>query len=471
MVRQQNDKSRLSFLFLALVILIGSIGASRIATARQLETARLRVAHLAPFAMDPADTAVTVTLNGEEALTDFRYGESTAYIELEAGDYEVEIYPDGATEPAISAMVQLDAGKDYSAIAYGDGVNQSLGLLAIEDDNTAPTHGNFHLRLGHLAPFAAGAATADVRLEDGTVVANDVDFTDVTAFLPLPAGTYDLKITTPDGATTLINPLPATFNAGDLVTAFATGEGTNQDLGVFAWPVDVEGFFLPLGEPMSYLRVAHLAPFAEGSGTSVTVRLNGADALTDFVYGESTEYIELEPGEYLVEVLPGGGPTIAISATVDLEAYQYYSAAAIGDGVNQPLALLPLVDDNTAPADGKFHLRLGHLAPFAAGAATADIRLEDGTVIVDDVDFSDVTAYIPLDAGTYDLKITTPDGATTLINPLPVTFNEGDLVTAFATGEGMNQDLGVFAWPVDVEGFFLPLGDTEYIIYMPVIRR
>ena len=104
------------------------------------------------------------------------------------------------------------------------------------------------------------------------------------------------------------------------------------------------------------------------------------------------------------------------------------------------------------------------------GAATADIRLQDGTIVVDDVDFSDVTAFIPLDAGTYDLKITTPDGATTLIDPLPVTFAEGDIVTAFATGEGVNQALGVFAWPVDVEGFFLPLFE-EYELFLPVIFK
>lgn len=87
--------------------------------------------------------------------------------------------------------------------------------------------------------------------------------------------------------------------------------------------------------------------------------------------------------------------------------------------------------DNTAPAAGKFHLRLGHLAPFAAGAATADIRLQDGTLIAGDVDFGDVGAYIPLDAGTYDLKITTPGGDTTLIDPQAATFAEGDIVTAF----------------------------------------
>jgi hypothetical protein len=225
---------------------------------------------------------------------------------------------------------------------------------------------------------------------------------------------------------------------------------------------------MTVAEP-AYLQVAHLAPFA--ADASVTVLVNGAPALIDFNYGDSTGYLELPAGEYDIDIVPTGAMDPAISATVELMGNTYYSAIAYGDGVNQALGLMLLVDDNTAPAAGKFHLRLGHLAPFAAGPATADIRLQDGTLVVGNVDFGDVTGYIELDAGTYDLKITTPGGGTTLIDPLPVTFGEGDIITAFATGEGSNQPLGVFAWPPDTEGFFLPLAPTVFKLYLPIIFR
>jgi len=205
----------------------------------------------------------------------------------------------------------------------------------------------------------------------------------------------------------------------------------------------------------SFLQVAHLAPFAEDA--SVTITLNGAPALTDFNYGDSTEYIELPAGDYDVAVIPTGAMDPAIEATVTLEGDTYYTVIAVGDGVNQDLGLILLEDDLTEPEAGKFHLRLGHLAPFAAGPATADIRLQDGTPVLLDVDFGDVTGFIPLDAGSYDLKITTPGGDVTLIDPLPVDFAEGMIISAFATGEGVNQDLGVFALPAGDLGFFLPL--------------
>ena len=221
------------------------VTATDTATVTVPDSAFVRVAHLAPFAMDPG-TAVTITLNGVPALTNFAYGDSTPYSQVAAGNVFVEVFPEGSATAAISDTLALTLGTYYTVVALGDGANQALDLLALEDNNTAPAAGEFHLRLGHLAPFAAGLATADIRLQDGTPVITDVNFSDVTGYLPLPAGTYDLKITTPGGGTTLIDPAPVDFAEGAIVTAFATGEGSNQDLGVFAYPVDVEGFFLRL---------------------------------------------------------------------------------------------------------------------------------------------------------------------------------------------------------------------------------
>jgi subtilisin family serine protease len=219
--------------------------------------------------------------------------------------------------------------------------------------------------------------------------------------------------------------------------------------------------------PATYLQVAHLAPFAEDA--SVTIELNGEPVLIDFTFGDSTEYIALPSGDYNVAVFPTGSSVAAIEATVTLLADTYYTAIAVGDGDNQELDLILLEDDLAAPAAGKFHLRLGHLAPFATGTATADIRLQDGTPVLLNVDFTEVTIFTPFDAGTIDLKITTPGGATTLIDPLPVTFSAGEIISVLASGDGFNQDLGVYALPAGEVGSFLPLyvEPEEIFLYLP----
>jgi uncharacterized repeat protein (TIGR01451 family) len=274
----------------------------------------------------------------------------------------------------------------------------------------------------------------------------DSEFGDILtgfSYSLVPGASVFLTQTATITATTVNTATWTAYNAGpsDLVTATDTATVTVPD--------------------SAFVRVAHLAPFAMDPGTAVTITLNGVPALTNFAYGDSTPYIQVAAGNVFVEVFPEGSATAAISDTLALTLGTYYTVVALGDGANHDLDLLALEDDNTAPAAGEFHLRLGHLAPFAAGLATADIRLQDGTPVITDVNFSDVTGYLPLPAGTYDLKITTPGGGTTLIDPAPVDFAEGAIVTAFATGEGSNQDLGVFAYPVDVEGFFLRLAVAE----------
>jgi len=46
---------------------------------------------------------------------------------------------------------------------------------------------------------------------------------------------------------------------------------------------------------------------------------------------------------------------------------------------------------------------------------------------------------------------------------LPVTFTAGQVLSAFAVGDGVNQPLGVFALPAGAPGFLLPLGMNAYL--------
>jgi hypothetical protein len=217
------------------------------------------------------------------------------------------------------------------------------------------------------------------------------------------------------------------------------------------------------------LAVAHLAPFAMGADTAVTVKVNGAEVLNDFEFADSTSYLELDAGvDYLIEVFPSGSTTVAISATVNLTEDMDYTAIATGGANGWDLGLKLLEDDNSAPAGGKAKVRIGHLAPFAAAAddTLADVRLQDGTVLLDDVPYGAVADYAELDAGTYDLKITTADGSTTLIDPLPVRLAEGAILSAFAVGDAGNQPAALFILPSGKQGFLVP---EKTMLYFPLM--
>jgi hypothetical protein len=204
------------------------------------------------------------------------------------------------------------------------------------------------------------------------------------------------------------------------------------------------------------VNAAHFAPFAApASATAVSINVNGAQVLTGVVFDQVSGYLALSgpgvaPGSTQVDVYaPPGAATPAISGTFDLAADTDYTVAAIGTGTKQPLALLPLVDDNAPPAAGNVKLRVVHAAPFAQNLAdtAVSVRTEAGDVVagLSNVAFGQASGYFELPAGTYDLKIATPDGATKLIDPAPVTLAAGTVATLFAVGDGSTLPLGITA--------------------------
>ncbi|MCX7553745.1 DUF4397 domain-containing protein [Marinicella sp. S1101] len=431
---------------------------------------QVNVNHLAPFANTLEGTAVSINVNGDEALSGVQFLQSSGYIELAEtgvapGMTMLDVFaPPGGDTAAISATVDLAADTFYSVSAIGDGVNQPLSLLPLVDDNTAPADGNFKIRIIHAAPFAADIndTAASIRLDDETVVGglDNVLFGQNSGYLELPAGNYDLNVSTADGSTRLIDIAPLDLAAGTIVNVFATGDGVNQPVGAYAVFGDGTAATLALeaAEPPAPTRVnvAHLAPFAEAlDDTAVSIDVNGNQVLTDVKYKQASGYLTLAddgsaPGSTLLEVFaPPGGDTAAITAEVDLAAETDYTVVAIGDGANQPLSLLPLVDDNSTPADGAFKLRIVHAAPFADTLAdtAVSIRTDGGDVVagLTGVEFGAATDYLELPAGTYDLNVSTPDGSARLIDLAPVTLGAGDVVTVFAIGDGANQELGFFA--------------------------
>ena len=437
---------------------------------------RVNVTHLASFADTVEGTAVSVDVNNLEVFDEFYFDEVSGYVQLSGpgvapGMTQLDVFaPPGAAIPAIQAMPNLMADTDYTVAAIGNITNQPLALLPLTDDNTAPAAGNIKLRIVHAAPFDSVLANTAVSIRDDAdnIIGglSNVEFGGFSPYLEVPAGVYDLKIATPDGSTTLIDIAPVDLPDGAVVTVFAIGDGVNLPLGIKAIFADGSDLNLPLEQP-TRAQVAHFAPFASGlSDTAVSVEVNSAEVLSGVIFNQTSGYLNLGPADTAPGVTqldvfaPPGTPPAAITATPDLAANTDYTVAAIGDGVNQPLQLLSLIDDNSPPAANSVKLRIVHAAPFAPTlmGTEVSIRDDDGNVVagLTNVQFAQNSGYLELPAATYDLQIATPDGSTTLIDIAPVDLAAGTVVTVFAVGDGGNQPLGVSA--IFGDGTFAELG-------------
>ena len=205
--------------------------------------AKVAVAHFAPFADTLMGTAVNISINGTPvpALQGVEFKQFTAYLDLAAGDYLIEVFPVGSETAAITGDFTLTDGVSYTVYAAGDGTKQPLELRALVDDTTTPAEGNLNIRVVHAAPFASSleATEVSIRFADGTLVngLTGVPYNVNSGFFEVPAGTYDLKVASNDGSVNYIDPLPAALPAGADVTIYAVGDGMNQALGIIAFPV------------------------------------------------------------------------------------------------------------------------------------------------------------------------------------------------------------------------------------------
>lgn len=174
------------------------------------------------------------------------------------------------------------------------------------------------------------------------------------------------------------------------------------------------------------VRVVHASPDAP----AVDVWVDGAQAFTNAPFKGITSYAGLTAGDHKVQVVPAGAtePTV-ISATLTLDNDKDYTVVAVGKLADiEPLVL---VDNNSAPAAGKAHVRFVHASP---DAPAVDIAVKGGPVIFSNVAFKGTGDYTPVDAGTYDLEVRLAGTETVALAVPGVKLDDGTVYTIFAMG-------------------------------------
>lgn len=180
----------------------------------QAGTAKVRVIHASPDA-----PAVDVFVNGNKALSNVPFFTASDYLDLPAGSYRVQVAPTGqpATAAVIDATATIEAGKAYTIAATG--LVAEIKPTIIVDDLSAPAAGNAKVRVYHFSP---DAPAVDVKTAGGAALISGLAFPDASAYLEVPAGSYDLQVT-PAGDSAVVIDLPKTaVEAGKIYSVFAT---------------------------------------------------------------------------------------------------------------------------------------------------------------------------------------------------------------------------------------------------------
>ncbi len=181
-------------------------------------------------------------------------------------------------------------------------------------------------------------------------------------------------------------------------------------------------------------RVAHLSPDAP----NVDIYVDGEQVREGIPYGTVTDYRDLPPGTYTIQVVPTGeDPSEAVlEETVeagDEDPTIDGLLAVIGEVVaeNQPLEALFLDDDNSPVDSGTARIRVLHASPDAP--AVDVVAGETGDALFENVAFGE-SGYTEVPEGEYTLVIYPAGDRETSVFEVDVSLAGGTVYSAFAIG-------------------------------------
>ena len=188
------------------------------------------------------------------------------------------------------------------------------------------------VRVFHAAPQAPNV---DVYVNDQMVFSN-LAFGDFTRYVYLDEGEYNVSVYLAGQKDRPVINQMVDVPPQQIFTIAATGNLDN--LGLLVIPDKVSK---SPSQNYSSVRVIHLSPNAPG----VDILVDGDTLFEDVAYGEGTDYVDLNPGTYNVNVVLNTDKSVVLPLKVTLNPDKIYTIYIIG---NPPtLQAVQVVDGNT----------------------------------------------------------------------------------------------------------------------------
>jgi hypothetical protein len=444
-------------------------------------TATVQVLHASPNA-----PAVNIVVDGEEALSEVDYKDSSGWITVDEGTYSVEVQgvlPGGTPTVIGPADLTFDGDTINTVVALND--VQNIEPLVLTQPSTPVSAGAARVWVLHAASNVQDLVGGPV---DVYVTAPGADLA-----AEAPLGSFNFKETLPaDG--------PAELTAGeyqirvgvgtpgdpDFLLAFDSGTVTladGADLVIAAVPSTSGQTAFVFQSPVS-LVVLDSSGSSEilSEGTLAGVRVVHASSNTPavdvFADGEplfaGLEFPNFSPdagfapvpaGTYSVAVAPAGaGADGAAIGPADLEfaAGTKTDVIAVGrlggtEGTIEELTVT-IADDDPRPVPVFAKVRIVHASVTAASldpdtvdiyvtAPDTDISDENVEPTLAEVPYLANTGYLAVEGGTYDITVTVSGSRSPAIGPLEdVVLEDGGVYTVIARDAlpgAAETDLGV----------------------------
>ena len=428
--------------------------------------ADLRVIH----ASDDAPP-VNVRVGKKKAISDLDYAESSGYVAVRSGTRKVvveAIIPGGNADVIKVNRFKFARDTRYNILA----VNKTADIepLVIEESAAEPELDQVAVAVVHAAsvagPVKIYVTEPDAPLNSAAPI--ELDYLDPAADAgALPVDSYQIRVTLDGKLVYDSGSVDLTPFAGDrlLIAALNNTNVTEQSGSPIKLLVanDIDQVTLFDRNTKAGARVVHLSPDA-GTAASGPVEVfattgsGSVELIPEFEYGDivpdqtTAKYVGVDADNYIFDVAINGqgiGNSIYTSPSLTLGAGSDYSVIAGGYvgilGPTPPFELLATADDNR-PVKFQASVKVIHAAPAAGtvdvyvtpskkedgGDFSVDeiIKGKAGHPLLKDFNFGDITEYVALKPGMYDIRVIAGNAAA--INVEDFELHEGLVGTIIA---------------------------------------
>lgn len=395
--------------------------------ARQAGVARVRFVHASVDA-----PSLDAYMDGMLAAAGVRG--AAGYFDVPEGEHTFSFRTAGSAADNAAVNVTLEAGQRLTVAAIN--TLDALEALPIPDDVSAPARNAARVKVVHAAPDAPpiAAQMGDLPLAQG------LEYGEVSEAVQMLAGTYDLVVTTEDGASLATE--PAHIVAADRTyTAFVIGSTAANAARLFV----VESTVLR-PDPNTQFRFANMAQGA--SMLRVYINREPSPLYPQVPFGGITNYVVTGQGSHLVEVYsldagPESSPPLA-AGTADIGPNESVIFVAQGTVENMEIAAYTTDLSPLPPTSARLQV-----VNLAAGNPALQVARMEGEVLFDSIDvFEEASRIVP--AGNYSLRLTNPANGAVMMEKSGIGLSAGTATTLFVIDDDPT-DPWVNAIPLTVD--------------------
>lgn len=281
-----------------------------------------------------------------------------------------------------------------------------LALILVIIPVSAQNDDVAYLRAAH---FSVDAPSVDIYV-DGELTLEAFDFPVVSDWVALDAGTYQVDIAaTGDDIDDAVLSDEYDLSADDWATLAVVGEVEDDSLQVQVLVDDLSN----IADDEAFVSVFH----AIADLDPVNVLLDDTELIEALTFPNDSDDNQsyasdaIEAGDYDIDIQDEDGESLLTIDTTTLSSGRAYFVAAVGTADDPQFVLIAtdvqsiigeMDDEESAEAsNGTLFVRVGH---FSVSAPAIDVYLNEA-LILENADFGDVSDYIELDAGIYDVAL------------------------------------------------------------------